>query len=78
MDEVFITELAANARPLTLVELGFRDDYISRSDYWHFSDTLVNSCLYLEQVIEQDGIKSHVLQLYDDTKYVIAVIMLLL
>ena len=68
MGEVFISQLAASARPLTLVEFGFKDDYISRSDYWHFSDTLVNSCLYVEQVMEQNGIKAHVLQLYDDTK----------
>ena len=68
MEEVFLSQLTADARPLTLVEFGFRDDYISRSDYWHFSDTLVNSCLCVDQVMEQNGIKARVLQLYDDTK----------
>ena len=70
MGAISIKPLPSDGRSLTLVELTFRDAYMSRSDYWHFSDTLVNSCLYLDQILQHHGIKAHVLQLYDDTKCV--------
>ncbi|XP_033628434.1 GATOR complex protein DEPDC5-like isoform X2 [Asterias rubens] len=49
---------------LDLVELVFKDQYISRSDMWRLKNSLVRSCLHVQQKIEYSGIRAQVNELW--------------
>ncbi|XP_022108430.1 GATOR complex protein DEPDC5-like isoform X2 [Acanthaster planci] len=49
---------------LDLVELVFKDQYISRSDMWRLKNSLVRSCIHLQQKIEFMGIRAQVSELW--------------
>ncbi|XP_038059351.1 GATOR complex protein DEPDC5-like isoform X2 [Patiria miniata] len=49
---------------LDLVELVFKDQYISRSDMWRLKNNLVRSCIHLQQKIEFTGIRAQVNELW--------------
>ncbi|XP_041456037.1 GATOR complex protein DEPDC5-like isoform X1 [Lytechinus variegatus] len=49
---------------LDLVELVFKDQYISRSDMWRLKNSLVKSCLHIQQKVEKCGIRAQVQDLW--------------
>ncbi|XP_038057653.1 GATOR complex protein DEPDC5-like isoform X1 [Patiria miniata] len=49
---------------LDLVELVFKDQYISRSDMWRLKNSLIGSCAYLSKKVEYSGIRAQVNELW--------------
>ncbi|XP_071488216.1 GATOR1 complex protein DEPDC5-like [Diadema antillarum] len=49
---------------LDLVELVFKDQYISRSDMWRLKNSMVNTCIHIQQKVELSGIRAQVQELW--------------
>ncbi|XP_072033797.1 GATOR1 complex protein DEPDC5-like isoform X2 [Amphiura filiformis] len=49
---------------LDLVELLFKDQYISRSDMWRLGKSLIGNCLYIQKKIVFSGIRAQVMGLW--------------
>ncbi|XP_030847065.1 GATOR complex protein DEPDC5-like [Strongylocentrotus purpuratus] len=49
---------------LDLVELVFKDQYVSRSDMWRLKNSLVKSCLHIQQKVEKCGVRAQVQDLW--------------
>ncbi|XP_072163307.1 GATOR1 complex protein DEPDC5-like [Diadema setosum] len=49
---------------LDLVELVFKDQYISRSDMWRLKNSMIDTCLHIQQKVEQCGIRAQIQELW--------------
>ncbi|XP_033627568.1 GATOR complex protein DEPDC5-like isoform X2 [Asterias rubens] len=49
---------------LDLLELVFREQYISRSDMWRLKNNLIDSCPYLSKKVEYSGVRAQVNELW--------------
>ncbi|XP_077995219.1 GATOR1 complex protein DEPDC5-like [Glandiceps talaboti] len=49
---------------LDLLELTFKDQYISRSDMWRLKTSLLNSCAYITRKVEFSGIRAQISELW--------------
>jgi len=45
---------------IDLLEVTFKDQYISRSDMWRMKKHLVDSCAYIDQYIEYSDVRAQV------------------
>ncbi|XP_063971712.1 GATOR1 complex protein DEPDC5-like isoform X3 [Lytechinus pictus] len=61
---VKVTKVQSGDVALDLVELVFKDQYISRSDMWRLKNSLVNSCIHMQQKLELSGIRAQVQELW--------------
>uniref|UniRef100_UPI00358EC276 GATOR1 complex protein DEPDC5 isoform X3 n=1 Tax=Myxine glutinosa TaxID=7769 RepID=UPI00358EC276 len=62
--DVFVSVVDAKEVTLDLVELTFKDQYISRSDMWRLKKSLVNTCAYITQKVEFAGIRTQASELW--------------
>ncbi|XP_041453714.1 GATOR complex protein DEPDC5-like [Lytechinus variegatus] len=61
---VKVTKVQSGDVALDLVELVFKDQYISRSDMWRLKNSLVDSCIHMQQKLELSGIRAQVQELW--------------
>ncbi|XP_070572864.1 GATOR1 complex protein DEPDC5-like isoform X2 [Ptychodera flava] len=49
---------------LDLLELTFKDQYISRSDMWRLKTSLIDSCAYITRKVEFSGVRAQISELW--------------
>ncbi|XP_066544990.1 GATOR1 complex protein DEPDC5 isoform X2 [Amia ocellicauda] len=62
--DVFVNIVDPKDVTLDLVELTFKDQYISRGDMWRLKKSLVSSCAYVSQKVEFAGIRAQASELW--------------
>ncbi|XP_069135041.1 LOW QUALITY PROTEIN: GATOR complex protein Iml1-like [Argopecten irradians] len=62
--EVHVTKVSPKDVALDLVELLFKDQYLSRSDMWRLRHGLVNTCAYVNKKIEAAQMRAQVNELW--------------
>ncbi|XP_060075901.1 GATOR complex protein Iml1-like isoform X2 [Ylistrum balloti] len=62
--EVHVSKVSPKDVALDLVELLFKDQYLSRSDMWRLRHGLVNTCAYLTKKIEDAQMRAQVNELW--------------
>ncbi|XP_021373105.1 DEP domain-containing protein 5-like isoform X1 [Mizuhopecten yessoensis] len=62
--EVHVSKVSPKDVALDLVELLFKDQYLSRSDMWRLRHGLVNTCAYLTKKIETAQMRAQVFELW--------------
>eukprot|EP00124_Ichthyophonus_hoferi_P005236 Ihof_evm1s709 gene=Ihof_evmTU1s709 len=58
--DIRVQQVKSEDVSIELVELVFKDQYISRSDMWHLTRNLIDSCVYLRKSINYQGIRASV------------------
>eukprot|EP00057_Strongylocentrotus_purpuratus_P028669 XP_011683143.1 PREDICTED: DEP domain-containing protein 5 [Strongylocentrotus purpuratus] len=61
---VKVTKVQPGDVALDLVELVFKEQYISRSDMWRLKNSLVDTCIHIQQKLELSGIRAQVQELW--------------
>ncbi|XP_032803029.2 GATOR1 complex protein DEPDC5 isoform X2 [Petromyzon marinus] len=62
--DVFVNVVEPSDVTLDLLELTFKDQYISRSDMWRLKKSLVSTCAYITQKVEFAGIRAQASELW--------------
>nr|XP_006824338.1 PREDICTED: DEP domain-containing protein 5-like [Saccoglossus kowalevskii] len=62
--DVIVNQVPPEHVTLDLVELTFKDQYISRSDMWRLKNSLVDSCVYITRKVEFSGIRAQISELW--------------
>ncbi|XP_076106602.1 GATOR complex protein Iml1-like isoform X2 [Mytilus galloprovincialis] len=63
-NNVVVKKVDPKAVALDLVELLFKDQYFSRSDFWRLRDSLSNTCAYLNMKLEAYDMRAQVYELW--------------
>ncbi|CAC5397004.1 DEPDC5 [Mytilus coruscus] len=63
-NNVVVKKVDPKAVALDLVELLFKDQYFSRSDFWRLRDSLSNTCAYLNKKLEAYDMRAQVYELW--------------
>lgn len=61
---VIVRKMDPKSVALDLVELLFKDQYFSRSDFWRLRDSLTNTCAYLNKKVEACDMRAQVYELW--------------
>lgn len=62
--DVEITKVEPKDVSVDLVELLFKDQFVSRSEMWRFSKQLVGSCVYVTKKISCSGVRAQVNEIW--------------
>ncbi|XP_072043182.1 LOW QUALITY PROTEIN: GATOR1 complex protein DEPDC5-like [Amphiura filiformis] len=62
--DVNVSRVVSQDVALDLVELAFKDQYISRSDMWRLKQNMVGACVYIGKTVEFSGIRAQVSELW--------------
>ena len=62
--DVEVTKVEPKDVSVDLVELLFKDQFVSRSEMWRFSKELVGSCVYVTKKISRSGVRAQVNEIW--------------
>jgi len=62
--DVEVTKVEPKDVSVDLVELLFKDQFVSRSEMWRFSKQLVGSCVYVTKKISRSGVRAQVNEIW--------------
>ena len=64
--DVYVNRVEPCDVTLDMVEIAFKDQYLSRSDMWRLQRSLINSCVYMGKKLVFAGIRVQVNELWID------------
>ncbi|XP_062606005.1 GATOR1 complex protein DEPDC5-like isoform X1 [Saccostrea cucullata] len=62
--DVIVNKVDPKSVALDLVEMLFKDQYFSRSDFWRLRNGIINSCVYLNKKIEHAEMRPQVMEMW--------------
>ncbi len=62
--DVEVTKVEPKDVSVDLVELLFKDQFVTRSEMWRFSKQLVGSCVYVTKKISHSGVRAQVNEIW--------------
>lgn len=62
--DVKVTKVEPKDVSVDLVELLFKDQFVTRSEMWRFSKQLVGSCVYVTKKISHSGVRAQVNEIW--------------